>query len=182
MGGPAGALPASCAVAALQPQPPSLLPPADAAAYALLPPYLRNLSLSAPPAAQSLLPPAAPPLPPAAAQSAAAPLHVPPPPPLAAAMQPSAAPAPAPPALQPAVTLQPAVAPAPAPPPPPPLEKECCICFTPTLVTELRLLLPCGHRCLCEQCAGVLMAKPAATRKCPLCDEAVTGVMRVFDL
>jgi hypothetical protein len=75
------------------------------------------------------------------------------------------------------------VAPAPPPPPPPPpVVKECCVCFLEVVVDELRLLSPCGHRCVCGDCATSLLARPAPVRTCPLCSELVVFATRVYDL
>jgi hypothetical protein len=60
--------------------------------------------------------------------------------------------------------------------------KECCICFLDVQLEELRLLAPCGHRCVCEACGDALVAMPPATRVCPVCDKAVVCAVRVFDI
>jgi hypothetical protein len=127
--------------------------PPDPAADALLPPCLRGLSLHAP------LPPAQmPPLPPPV---------LPPLPMFAAVLQPPL----------------PATAPsAPPPPPPPPVMKECCVCFLDVLSGDLLALTPCGHRCVCEACSDVLLARPPASRLCPVCTKAVGGAIRIYDL
>jgi hypothetical protein len=52
-------------------------------------------------------------------------------------------------------------------------QKECCICYN---RTELRLLYPCGHRCVCAGCGDKLVEKP-----CPMCRKNVREVMRVFE-
>jgi hypothetical protein len=109
-----------------------MLAPDRAAAYSLLPPYLRDCAASEPPPA-----------------------------PLAAPAAPAAA----------------------AKPLPLPLVmKECCICFLDVQLEELRLLAPCGHRCVCEACGDALVAMPPATRVCPVCDKAVACAVRVFDI
>ncbi len=68
------------------------------------------------------------------------------------------------------------------PPPLPPVMKECCICFLDVQLEELRLLSPCGHRCVCEACGDALVAMPPATHVCPVCDKAVVCAVRVFDI
>jgi hypothetical protein len=73
-----------------------------------------------------------------------------------------------------------AAAPAP-PPPPPPVMRECCICFLDVLQDDLLLLSPCGHRCVCAECAAVLTARPPASRLCPKCRVPVLCATRVFD-
>jgi hypothetical protein len=122
-----------CAATALQAQD-------RAAAYSLLPPYLRDCTASVLPPAQ--LPLAAP------AALAAAPM--------------------------PAPLLPP-------PPPPPPLMKECCVCLEDVAADDMRLVSPCGHRCVCEACGVALMAMPRSSRKCPKCRAGVKRVMRVFE-
>jgi hypothetical protein len=64
---------------------------------------------------------------------------------------------------------------------PPPATRECCICFLDVVQDDLRLLSPCGHRCVCVECAAVLMARPPAARLCPKCREPVVFATRVFD-
>jgi hypothetical protein len=60
--------------------------------------------------------------------------------------------------------------------------KECCVCFLDIIIDELRLLSPCGHRCVCGDCAAALLARPAPVRECPLCSELVVFATRVYDL
>jgi hypothetical protein len=72
--------------------------------------------------------------------------------------------------------------PAAPPPPPPPPVLECCVCFDPTPMTELKAFFPCGHRCVCDACADLVCARPPHRRACPLCSEPVVGAMRVFDM
>jgi hypothetical protein len=78
----------------------------------------------------------------------------------------------------------PAPVPSPAPPPPPaPAMKECCVCLEDVLADELRLISPCGHRCICAECGAALLARlPAARRVCPICSAPVGVVVRVFDV
>jgi hypothetical protein len=106
----------------------------------------------------------------------------------APSLLPPAPPAPAPPLPLPPLPLPPAAsAPEAAPshpalPPPPPEMRECVVCLDETLVRELRLLSPCGHRCVCADCAAALLARPPGARLCPLCSEAVLHAVRVWDL
>jgi hypothetical protein len=143
-------------------------PPHDAGAPSFLPPppsFLPPPPSMQPPAQQPAPPPLHGAAPEGAAASADASLSgllaglalVAPPPPAAAAL------------------------PAAAPPPPPPVMRECCICFLDVLQDELRLLSPCGHRCVCAECASVLTARPPASRLCPKCRELVVCATRVFD-
>ena len=37
-------------------------------------------------------------------------------------------------------------------------------------------LLPCGHRCVCEQCGPTL-----SNKACPICRTICTAVQRIFD-
>jgi hypothetical protein len=76
-----------------------------------------------------------------------------------------------------------AAAPAAPLPPPPPMTKECVVCLYDVAQAELRLLLPCAHRCVCEPCADALLARqPPSARTCPLCVAAVTHAIRIFDI
>jgi hypothetical protein len=72
------------------------------------------------------------------------------------------------------------------PPPPPPVPQpevgECCVCLEDVALTELLLLWPCTHRCVCAECSAVLLARPPARRLCPICSEPVAGAARVFDV
>jgi hypothetical protein len=143
--------------------------PGAVAAPALppLPLHFAALSLSTPP----LLPPLPPPLPPLP--------PLPPPPPVPA---PPDAPSGPPVAhctscacAMPALCAHCLCVMTPLPPP----LAECCICFLRLPVAELRLLAPCGHRCVCGACAGALLA---ASRGCPICGVTVVYATRVFDL
>jgi hypothetical protein len=70
----------------------------------------------------------------------------------------------------------------PVPPPPlPPAMRECCVCFLDILLDDMRLLAPCGHRCVCGDCAGLLLARPPALRNCPKCCEPIASFTRVYD-
>jgi hypothetical protein len=66
-------------------------------------------------------------------------------------------------------------------PPPPPVMKECCVCLLDLPQNELHLLMFCGHRCVCAECAAALMARPPASRLCPKCREPVLRAAPVFD-
>jgi hypothetical protein len=56
--------------------------------------------------------------------------------------------------------------------------KACCVCLTDIAAEEMWLLLPCGHRCVCEGCAAALLS---TTRKCPKCRVRLERTMRVFE-
>lgn len=45
--------------------------------------------------------------------------------------------------------------------------EECCVCLT---ATELLLLAPCGHRCICAACR-------APVQTCPLCRTPIESVI-----
>ncbi len=68
-----------------------------------------------------------------------------------------------------------------SPPSTPPRAVECCVCLEARPLQELRLLAPCGHRCVCAPCAAGLLAAPHAQRKCPKCRVAIVYVTRVYD-
>ena len=56
--------------------------------------------------------------------------------------------------------------------------QPCVVCLDqpPTI-----LIMPCGHKCLCEKDADILMRKPKRDRVCPLCRNPISGVQRVYD-
>ncbi len=63
------------------------------------------------------------------------------------------------------------------------MKKECCICFLDVQqLEELRLLSPCGHRCVCEDCGDALVEAAPAARKCPICTKPVVFATRVYDI
>lgn len=45
--------------------------------------------------------------------------------------------------------------------------EECCVCLT---ATELVILAPCGHRCICAACRGPV-------QRCPLCRSTIEAVV-----
>lgn len=51
-------------------------------------------------------------------------------------------------------------------------KQECVVCRT-----EAPTHAPagCGHRCLCEKCAGLMKGKP-----CPMCRKPITNYIRVY--
>jgi len=55
-------------------------------------------------------------------------------------------------------------------------EKECCICFEATPIHTLLALVPCGHRCVCVDCAADIVGQT-----CPICRLEATQAIRVFD-
>ena len=52
-------------------------------------------------------------------------------------------------------------------------ELQCVICMA---KERTHLLFPCGHKCLCVNCAD-----PARITTCPLCRRPVVGITEVFD-
>jgi len=54
-------------------------------------------------------------------------------------------------------------------------EKLCKICFAnPENIT----LIPCGHVCMCSECAKIILAKPNA--QCPICKATIQQTMRIY--
>ena len=54
-------------------------------------------------------------------------------------------------------------------------DDSCSICLT---AAKTHVLTPCGHKCMCEQCA---YAGYRAGSQCPICRSRVQSVMRVYD-
>ena len=63
--------------------------------------------------------------------------------------------------------------------PPSSLLKECCVCLSDLPTSELLVVAPCGHRCLCQNCWQSL--EPPAARRCPICSVLATAAMRVYE-
>lgn len=59
--------------------------------------------------------------------------------------------------------------------------RECCVCLDDVPASDLLLLLPCAHRCVCAPCADMLALRPPPDRRCPKCRNPFTGVTRVFE-
>jgi hypothetical protein len=53
-------------------------------------------------------------------------------------------------------------------------DESCSVCLT---ATKTHLLIPCGHKCVCDQCA----LGYRAGSHCPICRGRVQSVVRVFD-
>lgn len=55
--------------------------------------------------------------------------------------------------------------------------KECCVCYAP-----LRSLafIPCGHRCVCEECGDMIVSKANGAIKCPLCKTPASRLMKIY--
>jgi hypothetical protein len=105
------------------------------------------------------------------------------PPPLPPLTMPGAAsgsvPAEAPYAEQPAAPI--AAAPPPQQQQQQPSERECCVCLDSFAARELRVLVPCGHRTVCADCAAALLTRPQERRVCPECRGHIASVLRVYD-
>ena len=54
-------------------------------------------------------------------------------------------------------------------------EKECCICLKAEL-GKLLALVPCGHRCVCDECSALVVG-----HFCPVCRTEARQAIRVFD-
>merc|ERR1711862_914835 len=52
-------------------------------------------------------------------------------------------------------------------------KQECKLCFNE--IREFCALVPCGHACLCYQCA-----KKIERRGCPFCREDISLVLKIF--
>ena len=60
--------------------------------------------------------------------------------------------------------------------------KECCVCFIDIPAAEQVVLVPCGHRCMCDECwRERLQPREPAVRLCPICHTPVLTAVRVFD-
>ena len=55
-----------------------------------------------------------------------------------------------------------------------PQEHECVICKT---CRKTHIFVPCGHLCVCVDCAEITMT---VSKTCPICRKASTGIMQVF--
>jgi hypothetical protein len=51
---------------------------------------------------------------------------------------------------------------------------ECCVCFEEFRRADLLALVPCGHRCVCENCSRHLTV-------CPMCRVPIGDTLKVFD-
>ena len=56
--------------------------------------------------------------------------------------------------------------------------QPCVLCLD---RRPVMLVVPCGHRCICEECMPMLMRKVKKQRECPLCRGPVKVLQRVFD-
>jgi hypothetical protein len=56
------------------------------------------------------------------------------------------------------------------------IQGECCVCLEKKVLSDLLLLVPCGHRCVCAFHASDIVGK-----LCPLCRKQVENAIRVYD-
>ena len=54
-------------------------------------------------------------------------------------------------------------------------DEACSVCLT---ATKTHVLIPCGHKCVCDKCAS---GYRAAGSQCPICRGRVQSVVKVFD-
>ena len=57
--------------------------------------------------------------------------------------------------------------------------EECCVCLNEFPVSQLWAIVPCGHRCVCENCARNLKERNVIT--CPICRSPFEKAIRIFD-
>lgn len=57
-------------------------------------------------------------------------------------------------------------------------QAECVYCTDAPMDT---VLLPCGHKCVCQRCAAALLNESAARRACPMCRSPLTGSVVPFE-
>jgi hypothetical protein len=59
-------------------------------------------------------------------------------------------------------------------------ERACTVCMDRPKST---VLIPCGHRCVCSECAAVLTArsKPVEKQICPICRKKIERTLATFD-
>jgi len=55
---------------------------------------------------------------------------------------------------------------------------ECVVCQD---NAASRAVVPCGHHCLCDECAGLLESS-TTSRLCPLCRGVLTSTLKIFTL
>jgi hypothetical protein len=53
-------------------------------------------------------------------------------------------------------------------------EPECCVCLE---LPKSHIFIPCGHFCVCQGCADLIMG---ASMQCPMCQQVCTVCARVF--
>ena len=65
--------------------------------------------------------------------------------------------------------------PEPADEPPPPAIPECVIC---TDAVADHVLVPCGHKCVCPDCAELLNIQ---SQPCPICRAEIRSAIKVYE-
>ena len=61
------------------------------------------------------------------------------------------------------------------------MRMRCVVCLS---ITATHACVPCGHKCVCEQCAAAATATAAASfsnNRCPLCRSNVSSIIRIYD-
>jgi len=53
-------------------------------------------------------------------------------------------------------------------------------CFVCRKVDATNAVLPCGHKCLCEKCASIIVSWPPQTRLCPICRKPLQSTLKVL--
>jgi hypothetical protein len=54
---------------------------------------------------------------------------------------------------------------------------ECVVCQD---LPASHATVPCGHRCLCDGCAAILVALPGPAAKCPMCRTLVQRTLKIY--
>ena len=54
------------------------------------------------------------------------------------------------------------------------MESECVVCMD---EENTHMFMPCGHKCVCKECADLIMG---GTAECPNCRTKAVGLHRVF--
>ena len=58
-----------------------------------------------------------------------------------------------------------------------PATANCVIC---QVAPSSQAIIPCGHCCLCDECATTLIVGPPQTRFCPLCRTRIQSCLKIF--
>ena len=54
---------------------------------------------------------------------------------------------------------------------------KCVVCHS---AAATRAVIPCGHHCLCDDCAAIILAGDPATCLCPLCRGNLESTLKIF--
>ncbi len=55
----------------------------------------------------------------------------------------------------------------------------CVVCLN---SQKTHACVPCGHKCVCEKCAFIIMNTHGITKKkCPICRKGVSCIIRIYD-